>query len=144
LTSTFAVAYNAPCFYDNVVGIAGSESDESIEEETVNMTIKERRVNDVVILDVEGKILLGEGDVQLREAIQRLLQSGVKKILLNLADVPYIDSAGLGEIVRCYTTTRREGGELKLLNLTSRIRDLLTITKLITGFGCFDTEESAL
>lgn len=108
------------------------------------MTIKERRVNDVVILDVEGKILLGEGDVQLREAIQRLLQSGVKKILLNLADVPYIDSAGLGEIVRCYTTTRREGGELKLLNLTSRIRDLLTITKLITVFESFDTEEAAL
>ncbi|HXF05597.1 MAG TPA: STAS domain-containing protein [Blastocatellia bacterium] len=108
------------------------------------MTIKERRVNDVVILDIEGKILLGEGDVQLREAIQRLLQSGAKKILLNLADVPYIDSAGLGEIVRCYTTTRREGGELKLLNLTSRIRDLLTITKLITVFESFDTEEAAL
>ncbi len=108
------------------------------------MTIKERRVNDVVILDIEGKILLGDGDVQLREAIHRLLQSGAKKIVLNLADVPYIDSAGLGEIVRCYTTTRREGGELKLLNLTSRIRDLLTITKLITVFESFDSEDAAL
>jgi anti-sigma B factor antagonist len=108
------------------------------------MTIKERRVNDVVILDIEGKILLGDGDVQLREAIHRLLQSGAKKIVLNLADVPYIDSAGLGEIVRCYTTTRREGGELKLLHLTSRIRDLLTITKLITVFESFDSEDAAL
>ncbi|GBC78694.1 Putative anti-sigma factor antagonist [bacterium HR08] len=108
------------------------------------MTITERRHNDVVILDIEGKILLGEGDVQLREAIRRLLQSGVRKILLNLANVPYMDSAGLGELVRAYTTVRREGGELKLLNLTARIQDLLTITKLISVFESFDSEEAAL
>ncbi|GBC81854.1 Putative anti-sigma factor antagonist [bacterium HR10] len=108
------------------------------------MTITERRHNDVVILDIDGKILLGEGDVQLREAIRRLLQSGVRKILLNLANVPYMDSAGLGELVRAYTTVRREGGELKLLNLTARIQDLLTITKLISVFESFDSEEAAL
>ncbi len=108
------------------------------------MTITERRHDDVVILDIDGKILLGEGDVQLREAIRRLLQSGVRKILLNLANVPYMDSAGLGELVRAYTTVRREGGELKLLGLTARIQDLLTITKLISVFESFDSEEAAL
>ena len=108
------------------------------------MTITERKSNDVVILDIEGKILLGEGDVQLRESVQKVLASGAKKLLLNLAEVPYIDSAGLGEIVRCYTTVRREDSELKLLNLTSRIRDLLTITKLITVFESFDSEEEAV
>ncbi len=108
------------------------------------MTITERQRDDVVILDIDGKILLGEGDVQLREAIRRLLQSGVRKILLNLANVPYMDSAGLGELVRAYTTVRREGGELKLLNLTARIQDLLTITKLISVFESFDSEEEAL
>jgi anti-sigma B factor antagonist len=108
------------------------------------MTITERRHDDVVILDIDGKILLGEGDVQLREAIRRLLHSGVRKILLNLANVPYMDSAGLGELVRAYTTVRREGGELKLLNLTARIQDLLTITKLISVFESFDSEEAAL
>jgi anti-sigma B factor antagonist len=108
------------------------------------MTITERRQGDVVILDLDGKILLGEGDVQLREAIRRLLQSGARKILLNLANVPYMDSAGLGELVRAYTTVRREGGELKLLNLTVRIQDLLTITKLISVFESFDSEDAAL
>jgi anti-sigma B factor antagonist len=108
------------------------------------MTITERRQGDVVILDLDGKILLGEGDVQLREAIRRLLQSGARKILLNLANVPYMDSAGLGELVRAYTTVRREGGELKLLNLTARIQDLLTITKLISVFESFDSEDAAL
>jgi len=108
------------------------------------MTITERRRDDVVILDIEGKILLGEGDVQLREAIRRLLQSGARKILLNLANVPYMDSAGLGELVRAYTTVRREGGELKLVNLTARIQDLLTITKLISVFESFDSEDAAL
>jgi anti-sigma B factor antagonist len=108
------------------------------------MTITERKNNDIVLLDIDGKILLGEGDVQLRESVHKVLQSGAKRIVLNLANVPYIDSAGLGEIVRCYTTVRREGGELKLLNLTTRIRDLLTITKLMSVFESFDSEEKAL
>jgi len=108
------------------------------------MEITERQFDDVVLLDVKGKILLGEGDIQLREAIQNQLQKGARKLVLNLADVPYMDSAGLGEIVRCYTTVSREGGKLKLLNATSRIKDLLTITKLITVFEHFESEEEVV
>jgi anti-sigma B factor antagonist len=108
------------------------------------MEILERRIDDVLILDVKGKILLGEGDVQLREAISTHLQAGARKLVLNLADCPYMDSAGLGEIVRCFTTVSREGGKLKLLNLTARIKDLLTITKLITVFEHFESEEEAV
>ncbi|MBI3949564.1 MAG: STAS domain-containing protein [Acidobacteria bacterium] len=108
------------------------------------MEITERVVGDVVILDASGKILLGEGDVQLREAIQKHLQAGNRKLLLNLTGVPYVDSAGLGEIVRCYTTVSRDGGTLKLLNATKRIKDLLTITKLITVFEHYESEEEAL
>ncbi|MBI4469057.1 MAG: STAS domain-containing protein [Acidobacteria bacterium] len=107
------------------------------------MKITERKNGDVIILDLEGKILLGEGDVQLREHIHKVVQSGGRKILLNLNDVPYIDSSGLGEIVRCYTTVSREGGKLKLINVTNRIKDLLTITKLITVFETFNSEEEA-
>ena len=98
------------------------------------MTITERKSGDVTILDVEGKILLGEGDVQLKRKIDELIERNETKLLLNLANVPYMDSGGLGEIVRSYTTVKRAGGDLKLLNATKRISDLLTITKLITVF----------
>jgi anti-sigma B factor antagonist len=108
------------------------------------MEIRERMFDDVTVLDVSGKILLGEGDVQLRSAIQNQIDAGRRKLVLNLADVPYIDSAGLGEMVRCYTTVSRDGGSLRLLNATSRIRDLLTITKLITVFDHYETEEDAI
>src|SRR5580765_609487 len=108
------------------------------------MKIVERQVGDVVILDLHGKILIGEGDDALREAVTKLADSGKTKILLNLADVPYIDSAGLGEIVRTYTTVSRKGGSLKLLNLTKRITDLLSITKLLTVFETFDAESDAI
>src|SRR4026209_2747284 len=108
------------------------------------MKIVERQVGDVVILDLHGKILIGEGDDALRDAVTRLVDSGQKKILLNLADVPYVDSAGLGEIVRTYTTVSRQGGSLKLLNLTKRISDLLAITKLLTVFETFDSEPEAI
>jgi anti-sigma B factor antagonist len=108
------------------------------------MEITERKVGDVLVLDVDGKILLGEGDVQLRETIHKLTQGGSKKLLLNLANVPYVDSAGLGEMVRCYTTVARDGGKLKLLNATKRIQDLLTITKLITVFEHYESEEEAI
>ena len=108
------------------------------------MKIVERQVDDVHILDLHGKILIGEGDDALREAVTRLSDSGKTKILLNLADVPYVDSAGLGEIVRTYTTVSRHGGQLKLLNLTKRITDLLAITKLLTVFETFDSENDAL
>ena len=91
------------------------------------MKIVERQVGDVVILDLHGKILIGEGDDALREAVTKLADSGKTKILLNLAEVPYVDSAGLGEIVRTYTTVSRKGGKLKLLNLTKKIEDLLSM-----------------
>ncbi len=108
------------------------------------MKIVERPVGDVVILDLHGKILIGEGDDALRDAVTRLVDSGKTKILLNLADVPYVDSAGLGEIVRCYTTVSRKGGRLKLINLTKKIQDLLSITKLLTIFDTFDSEADAV
>jgi len=108
------------------------------------MKIVERQVKDVVILDLHGKILIGEGDEALRNAVARLVQTGKKKILLNLAEVPYVDSAGLGEIVRCYTTVSRESGRLKLVNLTKKIQDLLAITKLLTVFETYDSEEQAV
>ena len=108
------------------------------------MKIVERQVGDVVILDLHGKILIGEGDDALREAVTRLTDSGKTKILLNLADVPYVDSAGLGEIVRTYTTVSRKGGKLKLLNLTKKIQDLLSITKLLTVFETYESEADAV
>ena len=104
------------------------------------MKIVERLVGEVVILDLHGKILIGEGDDALRDAVIKLVEAGKKKILLNLADVPYVDSAGLGEIVRCYTTVSRKGGKLKLINLTKKIQDLLSITKLLTVFETYDSE----
>jgi anti-sigma B factor antagonist len=108
------------------------------------MQIEERVVGEVTILDLKGKITLGEGDEALKDKINSLIQQNRKRILLNLADVPYIDSAGLGEIVRTYTTVSRQGGQLKLVNLTKRITDLLSITKLLTVFETFDTEPEAL
>ncbi len=108
------------------------------------MTITERSNGGVTILDVEGKILLGEGDVQLKRKIDELIEGGKHKLVLNLANVPYMDSGGLGEIVRSYTTVKRAGGELKLLNATKRISDLLTITKLITVFEMHDDEAASV
>ncbi|MBK6796774.1 MAG: STAS domain-containing protein [Acidobacteria bacterium] len=107
------------------------------------MTITERKSGDVTVLDVEGKILLGEGDVQLKRKIDELIERKDTKVVLNLENVPYMDSGGLGEIVRSYTTVKRAGGDLKLLHATKRISDLLTITKLITVFEIFEDEASA-
>ncbi len=108
------------------------------------MEIVERTVNDVTVLDLKGKMTLGEGDELLKDKINSLLASGKKKLLLNLEAVPYIDSAGLGEVVRTYTTVSRQGGSLKLLNLTKRIEDLLSITKLLTVFDTYDNEADAV
>jgi anti-sigma B factor antagonist len=108
------------------------------------MQIDERTIGDVVLLDLKGKITLGEGDELLKDKVNSLVNQGHKKIVLNLADVPYIDSAGLGEVVRTYTTVSRQGGSLKLLNLTKRITDLLSITKLLTVFETFDSENEAV
>src|SRR5258705_10131407 len=108
------------------------------------MQIEERSVGDVMVLDVKGKVTLGEGDEMLKDKVNSLVNQGRKKIVLNLAEVPYIDSAGLGEIVRTYTTVSRQGGSLKLLNLTKRITDLLSITKLLTVFDTYDSEQDAV
>jgi anti-sigma B factor antagonist len=108
------------------------------------MKIVERQVEDVTVLDLHGKIQIGEGDEALRDAVTRLVDGGRNKLLLNLADVPYVDSAGLGEIVRCYTTVSKKGGRLKLVNLTKKIQDLLAITKLLTVFETYDSEDEAV
>jgi anti-sigma B factor antagonist len=108
------------------------------------MQITERSVGDVMVLDIKGKITLGEGDEQLKDKVNSLVNQGHRKMVLNLAEVPYLDSAGLGEVVRAYTTVSRQGGSLKLLNLTKRITDLLSITKLLTVFETFDSEDDAV
>ena len=108
------------------------------------MQIEERSAGDVTVLDLKGKMTLGEGDELLKDKINSLLQQGRRKIVLNLEGVPYIDSAGLGEIVRTYTTIKKQDGSLKLLNLTKRITDLLSITKLLTVFETYDSEADAV
>ncbi|HZU11094.1 MAG TPA: STAS domain-containing protein [Pseudacidobacterium sp.] len=110
----------------------------------MSMKLNTRQVDGVTILDLSGRITLGEGSVQLRDAIRDLLAKGQKQILLNLADVNYIDSSGIGELVSAYTTVRNQGGELKLLNLTKKVHDLLQITKLYTVFDIKDDEASAI
>lgn len=94
----------------------------------------ERRVEDVVIVDLDGKLTLGAGDVQLRQLVNDLIERGEKKILLNLEKVSYMDSAGTGELVSSYTSAQNRGASLKLLNLSSKVRDLLMFTQLITVF----------
>ena len=108
------------------------------------MQITERSVGDVMVLDIKGKITLGEGDEQLKDKVNSLVNQGQRKMVLNLAEVPYLDSAGLGEVVRAYTTVSRQGGSLKLLNLTKRITDLLSTTKLLTVFETFESENDAV
>ncbi|HKR30894.1 MAG TPA: STAS domain-containing protein [Terriglobales bacterium] len=108
------------------------------------MKSNSRRVDGVTIMDLSGRITLGEGSVMLRDQIRELLGKGEKKILLNLGDVTYIDSSGIGELVSAFTTVRNQGGELKLLNLTKKVHDLLQITKLYTVFDVKDDEASAI
>jgi anti-sigma B factor antagonist len=108
------------------------------------MKFSSRRVDNVVILDIEGKILLGEGDVEIKQAVDELLSRGQKNVLLNLARVPYIDSAGLGEIIRCFTAIRKHGGSLKLLAPNQRLIDLLSITKLVNVFDWYNDEPTAV
>lgn len=108
------------------------------------MEILERTVGDITILDLVGKLTIGEGAELLRDKVASIVFQGQTKILLNLAGVPYMDSGGLGELVRCSMAARRGNGAVKLVSLTSRITDLLTITKLLTVFDTFDTEPAAL
>ncbi len=103
-----------------------------------------RQVNGVSIVDLSGRITLGEGSVLLRDTVRDLIAKGQKKILLNLGDVTYIDSSGIGELVSAFTTVRNHGGELKLLNLTKKVHDLLQITKLYTVFDVKDDEAAAI
>ena len=110
----------------------------------MSMKLATREVSGVTIVDLSGKITLGEGGMTLREEVRKLLAEGKKKIVLNLGEVNYIDSSGLGELVSAYTAVKNAGGELKLLNLTSKVRDLLVITKLVTVFDVKDDEASAV
>ena len=108
------------------------------------MKLSSRKVRNVVILDIEGKVLLGEGDAEIKQAMDDLLSRGEKNVVLNLAKVPYIDSAGLGEIIRSFTAMRKSGGNLKLLSPNQRLIDLLSITRLVNVFDWYGDEASAL
>ena len=110
----------------------------------MSMKASTRQVDGVTIVDLSGRITLGEGSVVLRDSIKDLLGKGQKKILLNLGDVSYIDSSGIGELVSAFTSVRNQGGELKLLNLTKKVHDLLQITKLYTVFDVKDDEATAI
>ncbi|HEX4155165.1 MAG TPA: STAS domain-containing protein [Acidobacteriaceae bacterium] len=110
----------------------------------MSMNVQLRHVEGVTVLDLSGKITLGEGSVALRDAIRNALAAGSRKILLNLGEVNYIDSAGLGELVAAYTSVKNAGGELKLLNLSRKVKDLLVITKLLTVFDIKDNEKDAI
>ena len=108
------------------------------------MTLNERRTGDIVILDIDGRMTLQDGADTFRDAIRELIHQGRVKLVLNFHDTSYIDSSALGEIVRAHTSATREGGSLKLLNVPSRVRDLLVITKLLPVFALFDTEVEAV
>jgi len=108
------------------------------------MKFNTRQVDGITILDLSGRITLGDGSVTLRDAIRDLVNKGSKSILLNLGDISYIDSSGIGELVSGFTSVRNAGGELKLLNLTKKVHDLLQITKLYTVFDVKDDEASAV
>ena len=108
------------------------------------LDVKERQAGDVTILDLSGSVRIGEGSIALRDAIRDLAGEGKKKLLLNLAGVSYVDSSGIGELIANYTTITRQGGQVKLLNLTDKIQDLLVITKLLTVFDAYDNEADAL
>ena len=108
------------------------------------MKLSVRKAKDIIVIDVEGKIVLGDGDVEIKQTVNGLIQKGNKKVILNLAKVPYLDSAGLGEIMRCFTALRRDGGDFKLLSPNQRIIDLFSITKLLNVFDIYDNEPSAI
>lgn len=108
------------------------------------MNVNTRQVGEVTILDLKGKITIGSGDVALRNAIQEVINSGAQKILINMSDVSTIDSSGIGELVSAYTTATNRGAKLKLINLPSKVTDILTITQLITVFDVYDSEAEGI
>jgi anti-sigma B factor antagonist len=110
----------------------------------VTMKASTRNVDQITVVDLSGRITLGEGSVVLRDTVRNLVGQGNKKMLLNLGDVNYIDSSGIGELVSAFTSVRNQGGELKLLNLTKKVHDLLQITKLYTVFDVKDDEAAAI
>jgi anti-sigma B factor antagonist len=110
----------------------------------MDMKIETRTVGDITILDCSGKITLGEGTMAVRNTVRDILKNNGKKIILNLADVNYIDSSGIGELVSTYTTVTNSGGQFILLSLTKKIQELLQITKLLTVFQVFDSEQAAV
>jgi anti-sigma B factor antagonist len=120
-----------------------TQNGETVRKELA-MQIAERDTGAVTVLDLSGKITLGEGDTLLKDKLHSLLHQGKKDVLLNLGEVQYVDSAGLGALVSAYTTMTREGGNLKLMHLTKKLQDLLSITKLLTVFETFDSEGEAL
>jgi anti-sigma B factor antagonist len=109
-----------------------------------NLIVIERRNDLIIILDLEGRIRLGEESADFHEVLRLLVERGEKKILLNLANVSHIDSSGLGELVNGYTSLHKTGGELKLLNLSGRVYELMTVTKLLTVFDIYDDESEAI
>lgn len=114
------------------------------EEDSVSVKLSTRQVGDVTVIDVAGRITLGEGSSALRDTLRELVGKNQKRILLNLGDVSYIDSSGIGELVSGFTTVANQGGQLKLLNLTKRVKDLLQITKLFTVFDVHEDEAAAI
>jgi len=110
----------------------------------MQLEIRERTVGDITVLDLIGKITIGDGSVQLRDAVNNLLEAGRNRIVLNLGGVTYVDSSGIGELVSRFTTTKGTDGKLKLLNLPKKIKDLLMITKLLTVFEIHEDEQAAI
>lgn len=108
------------------------------------MKIEKRKKGDVLIIDLKGKVLIGEGIDELRNAINSTIKEKETRVLLNFAEVPYLDSTGLGEVVRSYTSIRKEGGNVKIVNLTNKVKDLLSVTKLLTVFETFEDEDKAI
>lgn len=108
------------------------------------MKIAERQSGDITILDVQGKLLLGEGDEIFHEAVNRVVEAGRLKLVINMAEVPYVDSSGISELVRTYVTLGKRGGRMTLVSLTRRVHELLSITRLLTVFETFDSEEEAV
>ena len=109
----------------------------------MSVKLTTREVNDIVIIDLSGRLTMGEACAAVRDELRDQIDHGVRKLLFNLADVSYIDSAGLGELTAAYTSVRNRGGALKLLNLTKRVQDLMQITKLYTIFDIYDNEKQA-
>jgi len=111
---------------------------------SVSSKLTTRQVNEVTVIDVSGRITLGEGSSLLRDELRSLIGSNRRKILLNLADVDYMDSSGIGQLVAAFTTVNNQGGQLKLLNLTKRMKELLQMTRVISIFEIFDDEKKAV